>query len=126
MTKSEIDNINSLRLKGWGYKRIASELGISANNVKSYIKRHPLADKSIRCCELCGKELNVASKCKVKRFCSDKCRMQWWKQHPEQMQHKTLYPHLCKYCGASFASPRKESKFCDMKCYTAFRRKESL
>lgn len=126
MTKNEISNINLLRSKGWGYKRIATELGISPNNVKSYIKRHPDIESFEPRCENCGEILTITDPTKGKRFCSDACRMLWWKQHPDLMRHNRLYPHICEQCGASFSTPRKGTRFCNRKCYADFRRKENL
>ena len=39
MTENEKHRINELRLNGYGYKKIARELGLSVNTVKSYLAR---------------------------------------------------------------------------------------
>ena len=39
MTKIEKHRINELRLNGYGYKKIAKELGLSINTVKSHLAR---------------------------------------------------------------------------------------
>ena len=36
MTKAEMRRIHVLQLQGLGYRRIAAELGLSVNTVKSY------------------------------------------------------------------------------------------
>lgn len=70
-------DIQMLREKGYGYKRIASELNLSVNTVKSYCRRHPVPavksnDDSV--CLNCGKPIEQIPQRKKKKFCSDKCR----------------------------------------------------
>lgn len=45
MTKNEKHRINELRLNGYGYKKIAKELGLSVNTVKSYLARVRLKNR---------------------------------------------------------------------------------
>ena len=42
MTAREIERIKDLQGKGYGYRKIAAETGISVNTVKSYCQRHPV------------------------------------------------------------------------------------
>ena len=47
MTTQEKLKIASLSEKGLGYRKIAAQIGISENTVKSYLKRMTAADDSI-------------------------------------------------------------------------------
>lgn len=40
MTEIEIQRINAMRSKGYGYKSIAKALKLPENTVKSYCRRH--------------------------------------------------------------------------------------
>lgn len=61
MTEQQREDIRKLREKGFGYKLIAKELGISANSVKSFCRRNELFEPNGQTtsahCEQCGKEL---------------------------------------------------------------------
>lgn len=37
--------IQELRLQGAGYRKIAKEMGLSENTIKSYCRRHPLIEQ---------------------------------------------------------------------------------
>ena len=83
MTESQKQKIISLRRQGIGYLKIAQELGISQNTVKSYCRRNNLtkADEIIEpkemtaesehFCLQCGAVVPQDSKRKLKKFCSD-------------------------------------------------------
>lgn len=43
MKQEQKELIRSLRLQGWGYKRIAKELRLNRNQVQLYCKTHGLA-----------------------------------------------------------------------------------
>lgn len=122
MTQAEINTILTLRNKGFGYKKIAAETGISVNTVKSFCYRHPAKLNTIRC-ETCGKELVPHPLNKPKRFCSDECRIKWWLSHPDEKKHNVLYPHTCECCGQRFETPKQKSRYCSRKCYADARRK---
>ena len=112
MTETEKSQIIRLKVNGWGYKRIAAELGISENTVKSFLKRNQ------DYCPMCGKPISGRQK-----YCSDKCRMQWWRSHPHQTAGMRL--SRCGVCGAAiYSHPSKQRKFCSRKCYGISCRKE--
>lgn len=122
MTNSEIEKINKLQIAGFGYRKIASELGLSANTVKSYCKRHPIADDVSRC-KQCDIPLEQIPHKRRKEFCSKECRLLWWKQHPEESKRK-YYSRICNFCGQSFYGQRPTTMYCSRKCYADARRKE--
>lgn len=87
MTTIEKENISKLRHAGFGYTAIANELNISINTIKSFCRANNLGGvkakkknpiKEISFCLNCGLELVHTPGKKKKKYCSDKCRYQWW------------------------------------------------
>ncbi len=127
---TETERINAVRLctKGYGYKKIAKELGISPNTVKSFLSRHPINREEVRepegGCRNCGEPLKQMPHKRKKLFCSDSCRMKWWNAHAEQVKRNAYYECICLECGKEFESyGNSHRKFCSRACYVAFRRK---
>ena len=126
MTHAQKERIASLRGEGASYAQIAAALGVSENTVKSYGRRNRLdtaAEKgrnsaaTTGSCDHCGKPLVVSGQ-KTRRFCSDECRMEWWKEHPEVVNRKAIYHFSCSHCGASFHSyGNNHRKYCSHDCY---------
>ena len=77
MYKRQINELNNMRLQGYKPTYIAKTLGISVNTVKSHIRRHPQIPNTHNC-EYCGKAVLQNEGRKLKRFCSDKCRISYW------------------------------------------------
>lgn len=127
MTETEKLRIHKLRQAGLGYKKIAAALDLSANSVKTYLRRHPSADGDTTAipdiCERCGKPIIQAPHRKRKRFCSDSCRTSWWNAHPDKGGKRTLHTFTCAYCGRSFQSSAKSRHYCSRTCYAAARKK---
>ncbi len=127
MTKQEIEQLQILRSKGVASAEIAARLGISVNTVRSYIHRHPLPDVLQSACLMCGNKVLLIKGKKAKKFCSDKCRNQWWNTHTEQIKKKAYYRLVCEYCGKEFESyGNKNRKFCSRACYAEARRVYSI
>ena len=121
MTDRQKDRIRQMRAAGYGYMKIAQELGISENTVKSFCQRKGLsADKGI--CPCCGAEVKQNPGRKAKKFCSDKCRNKWWNSHPDQIERKARYEFVCAYCKKPFtAYGNAGRKYCCHACYVADR-----
>jgi len=119
------DEIKKLRLRGLGYKRIAVCLKVSANTVKSICKREGLEkveDTSINACKVCGEKLTRLKGKKQKKYCSDTCRMKWWKNNQDKMNRKAFSIHQCKYCKREFTSySNNKRKYCSHECYIKHR-----
>jgi len=78
-------------------------------------------------CKQCGQEMEVIAGRKLKKFCSDKCRMGWWIANPNQLNRKATYNFTCACCGTDFtAYGNKGRKFCNHTCYIASRFGKSL
>lgn len=120
--------IQALRAQGHGYKKIAQVTKIPVNTVKSYCRRHSVAQVQGRrpdgCCQACGKALYNKPRCKPKKFCSDACRMKWWNTHRDQVKRKSFYAFKCPYCGQEFESyGHTHRKYCSVECANAAQRK---
>lgn len=121
MTAQEKKRIAELRSVGFGYKKIAAEIGISENTVKSYLKRmidtddqkKPNQPAAVFSCLQCGKPVPQNPGRKEKKFCSDACRYRWWNSHPAKDADR-----ICPVCGERFtAYGRRSRKYCSHACY---------
>lgn len=125
MTDYERSRIIALQNEGFGYKRIAKELELSVNTVKTFCRRRIAAqtDGRKRCLQ-CGTIVEQTPHRKEKKYCSDACRMAWWKAHPEKIQRKNSHAYICPECGISFVSKNPGRVYCSRGCYAQARRKE--
>jgi endogenous inhibitor of DNA gyrase (YacG/DUF329 family) len=133
MTEYQARQIRDYRMKGVGYRAIAEVVGMSRDGVRSYCKHHGLdgvgsvltinmkeqIQKGVAC-QCCGKPVKQPSTGRKRKFCSDKCRRQWWSEHPGALQKKesAVYRLTCAYCGSDFESyGNKARKYCCHECY---------
>ncbi len=136
MTNEQKAVVESLRSQGLGYKRIAAQTGISANTVKSYLRKNVLApveqtasaiipepametaaDRQF-ICRCCGKPVAQNPGRKEKKFCSDACRTRWWNSHLDLVKRKAIYHFACPTCGREFtAYGNAHRKYCSHSCY---------
>ena len=136
MTKEQKLQITKLRDDGYGYNRIAQALGVSVNTVKSFCRRNKLtgkaavekpkaqvpSDEGIHLCKCCGVSVEQNSGRKEKKFCSDKCRMEWWNNNLDKVKHKAMYEYICPHCGKQFkVYGNSRRKYCSHECYVADR-----
>lgn len=124
MTNEQKLMIEAYRRKGIGYKQIAKELDMSPNSVKSYCRRNGLSNEDLKndaeesFCEHCGVIIHQVKGRKHKRFCSDKCRNQWWNSHLEQVKRKAVYEYVCPVCNKTFfVYGNATRKYCSHDCY---------
>nr|DAT23143.1 MAG TPA: DNA gyrase subunit A [Caudoviricetes sp.] len=123
MTDYERKQITQLQQADYGYKRIASALGLPVNGVKTYCRRHPVV---IHVCLQCGTPVPQAPHRKQKKFCSDRCRTNWWNAHRDQVQRKTFHKCVCRNCGKEFQSYGCDRRFCSRECYYESNRREVI
>lgn len=133
MTEYQEHQIRGLRMRGAGYKAIASATGLSRDIVRNYCKSHGLEglaseftmnmkeqiEKGLVCAS-CGRPLEQPHTGRRRRFCSDQCRRHWWAAHPEQSEHsaEATYHGTCAYCGQTFQSYGNQTrKYCSHECY---------
>jgi endogenous inhibitor of DNA gyrase (YacG/DUF329 family) len=126
MNLSQKTNIAELRGQGETYAAIADKVGVSENTVKSYCRRNNIgvtAEKESGVCPNCGRPLIQLPHKRQKRFCSEKCRLAWWKAHPEALNKKAVYNFTCTVCGKRFtAYGNANRKYCSRDCAVAARR----
>lgn len=121
MTNEQIEAITRLQQAGKGYRTIATETGLPINSVKSWCRRHP-ADTSLPSfCQQCGSAINQIPGKRARKFCSDACRMLWWKEHPEAKSHRVAYRHVCRCCGTEFINNRAVASYCSRACFAKAR-----
>ncbi len=124
MTETEKIRVESMRANGMSYGQIGKALNISADTVKTFCNRRKIkVSKSIETkdlilCKFCGKIVQQSPKRKLKKFCSDKCRMLWWNQNLDKVNKKAMHDFTCAYCGKKFtAYSVMNRKFCSHRCY---------
>lgn len=123
MNSEEKEKIKKLREEGLGYTEIAKHMNISVNTIKSFCRRNGLGgmknkDENISVCGYCVKPIKQIVGRKKKKFCSDKCRNIWWKNHRNLIKNKANYECTCVSCGKIFISyGNKNRKYCSHSCY---------
>ena len=128
MTDTERNQIIRLRGEGYSYIKIATVLSLKENTVKSFCKRRGLGGLASATkeptlgeeheCLNCGLPIRQVEGRKEKKFCSDKCRMEWWKEHPTELNRKAIYYYTCPQCKKPFtAYGNKTRKYCCHECY---------
>ena len=132
MTDAQKNQIGKYRASGLGYKKIAEQMGLSENTVKTYCRRHGLggnmaqqqsvAQTEGHHCLCCGAAVEQTPGRKEKKFCSDRCRNKWWNSHLDKVERKANYEFVCPHCKKPFiAYGNKNRKYCSHECYIADR-----
>ena len=130
MTPEQKSIIQNMRRKLCSYAEIAEILGFpSANTVKSYCYRNHLNTeellKDAGVCKNCGKPFVKMAKTKPRIFCSDACKLAWWKNHVNEHKRTCKTKFVCQTCGTSFTDyPSSERKYCSERCYQRRNRHE--
>lgn len=120
MTDQIKEKMIELRRQGNSYSEVARILNIPVGSVKSYLSRQNavLVDR----CAQCGKALKQTAGHRQKKFCSDKCRLMWWKHNSETVSKRK---QVCLCCGRVFiATGSRERKYCCRACYYHSKQKE--
>ena len=109
MTIKQKHEVEKMRADGCTFNEISMETGVSIGAIKSYFHRKNNKHQ----CEHCGKILQQSGR--KKRFCSDHCRMSWWRSHRE-VSNKTSSQN-CPICHKDFISyPSKHQVYCSKQC----------
>ena len=118
MTLEEKSKIYQLKKEGYGYKKIANELGLSVSSVQSFLKRNPMDIDLLGTCKRCGMTIQSIKGKKRKQFCSDRCRWDWWNSHIKEVNKKAFYTLTCKHCGKEFTAYGNQKRvYCCHDCY---------
>lgn len=120
MTLEEKIKVQKMRFSGESYSKISQTLKLSENTIKSFCRRNNLQSyeevEISENCKNCGKAIANIEKHKPKKFCSDNCRFNWWKNNKDQIKKKALYVIKCSNCGLIFESyGNSKRKFCSHK-----------
>ena len=127
MKNADVAMIEKYRKEGYGYKKIASLMGLSPNTIKSYLKRRKRKTSTempskTKQCKLCGREFIPKSTGRSKQFCSDSCRSRWWNKNKDKMNKSAFYSFTCSACGKNFtAYGNPGRKYCSRECYMRYR-----
>jgi hypothetical protein len=137
MTEAQANQIVEMRIKGVGYKSIGTVVGLSRDIVRNYCKAHNLTGyasaltkniqmrmESGEVCQYCGGTIVKPKMGRPKKFCSEKCRREWWKSHPEAVNRSEAasYELKCENCGKTFISyGNRNRKYCSRDCYIKYR-----
>lgn len=129
MTPMERSQIRQLQQEGLGYKRIAAATGVPVNTVKTFCRRNPAPNttpaNNSPVCRCCGNPISPLPHKRAKQYCSDQCRMAWWRAHADALNRKTFYQIKCEGCGTVFSSyGNRHRKYCSRDCCCRSRRKE--
>ncbi|NBJ93571.1 RNA polymerase subunit sigma-70 [bacterium 1xD42-62] len=125
-TEGQKNSIIKSRNRGLGYGTIAKEVGLKKDAVAAFCRRNGLtgnragkvSEEMGRCCKECGAALVQAEGTKKRVFCCGECRKKWWKEHPEMLNKKAVYTHICAGCGRAFtAYGNSKRKYCSHNCY---------
>ena len=117
MTNQQRDQILTMKARGYGYKKIAKELDISENTIKSVLRRKSDEPR----CKNCGEVLHNTSGHRQKVFCCGKCRYAYWRKNSSS---KGTVKSICLKCEAEFSDySYRRRKYCSHSCYIADRYK---
>lgn len=118
MNQNQKIKIAELRKEGLGYKKIASELGISVNTIKSFCRSKKLTTKDltgIDVCKRCGKRIIQTEHRRKKLFCSLECKTKWFNRNRRKPNGEKV---ICINCGKVFkAYSHEKRKYCCHSCY---------
>ena len=114
MTPMEKESIIRMRNEGCGYSRIARELGLNENTVKTFCRRNKETAQNL--CLCCGKPVTQNPGRKQKKFCNDVCRQKYWNAHLNDVRRKSMNGLVCAECGKTFYAYGYR-KYCCHKCY---------
>ena len=127
LTEKQQAEIRRCRVEGLGYLKIAKQMDLSVNTVRSFCDRNGLTGVArkrdgVIPCKCCGRPVRQNPGRKEKKFCSDECRVKWWNAHQNQVNRKAIYKFRCARCGKTFtAYGNDHRKYCSHDCYIADR-----
>lgn len=120
MTKEQQQEIIRLKSAGLSFSKIAEQLGLPRNTVKSFYQRkHDSPELQAKAtCKQCGAPLFPKPGHAMPRFCSDRCRSTWWNMHNDELSEKGKIQIACKNCGTIFSCyPSSQRDYCSRECY---------
>lgn len=122
ITNGQKRKIYTLLANGYGYRKIATLLGISIYSSKMVCKTCQ-EELIVSSCKNCGKETLSYPCYHRKKFCSDECRRDWWSKNKNTINRK-MRVYVCENCGKEFLSYRKSARYCSRQCSGKARRRD--
>ena len=128
MTEEQKKQIRRFRAAGMGYKRIGTLLDIPVGTVKSFCRRDEVEPPEITghaaveqsegtgekpVCPRCGKPVVCIPGRRKRRFCSEACRVAYWRTQARSDGERAL----CAGCGQPLRGHDRRRKFCSHACY---------
>ena len=130
LTDDDKKTISMYTRQGLGYRSIARMTGLNANTLKSLLRRHkddPFYYPPKDCCLYCGVPLSQTPRKRAKKYCSNACRMKWWREHNAEVNKKAFYKLTCKQCGKEFESYGNANRiYCSRECFADARRANKI
>ena len=118
MTADKKLEILELSKSGMSLKKITEETGLSMSYVKKIVYG---VDENQTYCLECGK-IMTKSKYRPKKYCSAKCKREYYKKHPEILHKNKFHKLICPCCHHEFLSyGRSKRKYCSKQCSTKSR-----
>ncbi len=115
------EQVIELREAGLSFGEIAKQLGISRSSVSSICQR--AKEKQQHSCKNCGVLLKQTSGHRQRIFCSDRCRIKWWRSN--EATHKINNKAVCLTCGKEFIyHESRVRKYCSLSCAYKGKNKE--
>lgn len=114
MTDIQKEQTRRLSSEGFGYRKIATLLDLPMNTVKSYCKRQGITKQEVEpvCmsfCKACGLPIIQRPRGKVRLYCNDKCRNDFWNKQNTGTERE------CPWCHETFLAYGNR-KFCSHSC----------
>lgn len=123
MTNEIKNRIINLRKQGYGYKKIAKEIGETIGVVRYLCSSLENESTNDRCLG-CGVPIRSIKGKKKKQFCSDKCRWNYWNKRKKEENKRAYREVICKFCGRTFMTyGNHQRSFCSIECYKDSRKK---
>ena len=119
MTQLEKQEIIKLKNEGRSYKQISDLTGICVSTIKSLCTRYQTKQNElVYYCKCCGKKLVFTNGKKQKQYCSDTCRMRYWRNNKDKMNIAHTIQVECPVCHRVFTDyETKKRKYCCWSCY---------
>ena len=112
MTPQEKNKMLELRRSGVSIKEIADKYNISISMAKKTL--YSVKANEVYCI-VCGKPARMGPR--GTKFCCDKCKRKYYKEHPGYIKKKKYHKAICKCCGKEFEFyGRSHRDYCSKSC----------
>lgn len=121
MTNYEKEKIKELRLRGLGYGKISEILKLSKSTISSYCKS---LDSELSQCLFCNAKIKQTRGHRQKKYCSNKCRSDYWKLHKDDIKRTPSFEVQCATCHKTFLTYKSlHHKYCSWDCFCKMKTK---